>query len=155
MTLYPNGNGNNGIPNVSGASTHWQAVSDYGASDNTAYIWAGSGYSGNRTDYYATQNHGLASGTINSVSANIRCAQTSGSGSSAQTYLRLGSLGVSSVSWTVPSSYTSYSNTFARPGGGSWSWIDIDNLWCGVSLYRASGSTVRCTLVWVVVDFNA
>ena len=156
MTLYPDGAGTTtGIPRLSGASTHWQAVSDYSGADSAEYVYASSGNQGNWTDCYTTPGHGSATGTINSVTVNIRCAQTSGSGSSAQTYLKLGSNAFSGASWTVPTAYTTNSNIFTRPGGGSWSWTDIDNLQCGVNLNRVSGSTVTCTLVWVVVNFNA
>ena len=119
MTLYPNGAGSlTTIPNISGASTHWQAVSDYGSADNAQYVYASSGNTGNWTDSYTTLGHGSTTGSINSVTVNVKCAQTSGSGSSAQTYLKLGSNAVSGASWTVPTAYTTNSNVFARPGGG-------------------------------------
>ena len=153
MTLYPVADVSNGIATVVGASAHWQAVSDYAAADTAAYVQSTS--AGAFTDYYTSQAHGSATGTINSVTANIRCLQTGTTGT-AQTYLRLNGVGVSGAAWTVPSAYTSHSNILSRPGSGSWSWTDIDSLQSGVTLNRTgAATTIRCTLVWVVVDFNA
>jgi hypothetical protein len=160
MTLYPNGYAGSGPPNsegiasaTSGSTNHWKDVSDYTLADATAFVYTSS--SGTFTDYYLTQDHGSASGSINSVSVNIRAMQTGSSGS-ARTYLRLGTNAASGTSRTLTTSYATYSDTFTRPGGGSWTWTDIDNLQSGVSLIRSGYSTtMRCTLVWVVIDFNA
>ncbi|MGD0449643.1 MAG: hypothetical protein ABSA79_01140 [Candidatus Bathyarchaeia archaeon] len=158
MTLYPDGAGTNtGIPDVNGASTHWQAVSDHNGVDNAEYVYATTSQTGTYTDSYATQDHGSATGTINSVTDNIRVNVTSTSGPYAQTYLALGSNSITGAQWTptTANTWTSHSNVLSKPGGGSWSWTDIDNLQSGVVLHRSSGTTVECTLVWVVVDFNA
>jgi hypothetical protein len=159
MTLYPDGSGSNNIPSIypTNGYSHWQAVSDYSAADSTAYVYVGSGYTGSYTDYYSTQSSGDPSGTINSVTESIRITTTSTS-DTAQTYLRLNGVSVSGTAWTPSqtNTWTTHSDTLARPGGGSWSWTDIDNLQSGVMLTRnAGGSTIECTLVYVVVDFNA
>jgi uncharacterized repeat protein (TIGR02543 family) len=157
MTLYPNGSGGSGSTglNPSGYSNNWQCVSDYSAADNAAYVYAGTGMTGNNTDYYSTQDHGSATGTINNVTAYIRAERYSGTSTCyGYTYLRLGSNYVTGAQWTLPDAWQTRSDALSRPGGGSWSWTDIDNLQCGVRLYRASSTEVRCTLVWTVVDFD-
>ncbi len=42
-----------------------------------------------------------------------------------------------------------------RPGGGSWTWEDINNIQCGVGL-KINGflETAKCTLVWVEIEFT-
>ena len=157
MTLYATSDASDGIPSVTGATTHWQAVSDYGSSDGTSYVWAGSGNTGTYTDYYTMQDAISPSGTINSVTESIRVYVTSTSGPYAQTYLRLGSTSITGSQWTptTANTWTTHSDTLTRPGGGSWSWTDINSLDGGVVLNRTSGTTVECTLVYVVVDFNA
>jgi FlaG/FlaF family flagellin (archaellin) len=157
MTLYPNGYAGSGSTQFTpyGYSNNWQCVSDAGGNDNSNYVYRDSS-SGTYTDYYLTQDHGTATGTINSVTAYIRAERYSGSNTCyGYTYLRLGSSTSIGGQWTLPSTWTDHSNTLSRPGGGSWSWTDIDNLQSGVVIDRASSTEVRCTLVWVVIDFSA
>ncbi len=47
-----------------------------------------------------------------------------------------------------------YSRT-SKPGGGSWSWADINNLQTGIELQLNSNNEVAaCTSIWVVVEFT-
>jgi hypothetical protein len=156
LTLYPDGDGSNSIPHFTGAGSHWQCVSDAGEPDNSAYVYASSGDGEDWfTDYYSVQDHGSASGTINSVTVYNRCARGSGPKHAyGQTYLRLGDNYITGASYNLATRWTDYSDTFSRPGGGSWSWDDVDELYCGVGLKPGSNSEARCTLVWVVVDFT-
>jgi plastocyanin len=156
LTLYPDGDGSISIPHFKGTGGHWQCVSDAGNSDDAAYVYAGSGDGeGWFTDYYSVQDHGSASGTINNVTVYNRCMRGSGSSNAyGRTYLRLGGNNITGASYTLSSRWTDYSNVLSRPGGGSWSWDDVDKLYCGVSLSSGSTREARCTLVWVVVDFT-
>ncbi len=156
LTLYADGDGSVSIPHFRGAGSHWQCVSDVGKSDGAAYVYASSDDDKVWfTDYYSLQDHGTASGTINNVTVYNRCVRGSGSGDAyGQTYLKLGDESNTGDSYTLPRRWTDHSNTFSRPGGGSWSWNDIDDLYCGVSLKPGENRDARCTLVWVVVDFT-
>jgi hypothetical protein len=154
MILYPAGAGSStGIPSLTGATTHWQAVSDYTAANTTAFVSAGSGQTGTYTDYYAMQDPVSPSGTINSITEYISVDTTSAS-NYAKTTIELGSNTLTGSQWTpTVNTWQTDSTVFARPGGGSWSWTDIASLQGGVVLNRASG-TIECTLVWIVVNFS-
>ncbi len=56
--------------------------------------------------------------------------------------------------YELTTTWEDYSYTTNRPGGGSWSWEDIDNLQCGVGLRLNSDFEARCTLVWVEIEFT-
>jgi len=156
LTLYPDGDGSVSIPHFRGAGSHWQCVSDSDKSDGAAYVYASSEDDKDWfTDYYSLQDHGSASGTINSVTVYNRCVRGSGSGDAyGRTCLRLGDESNNGDSYTLSRRWSDHSNTFSRPGGGSWSWDDIDGLYCGVGLKPGPNREARCTLAWVVVDFT-
>lgn len=155
LTLYPDGDGSSSIPHFVGADSHWQCVSDAGEPDDAAYVYAGSGDGEDWfTDYYSIQDHGSASGAINSVTVYNRCVRGSGSKNAySRTYLRVGDSYITGASHALSKRWTDYSDGLLRPGGGSWSWDDVDEFYCGVSLKPGSSNEARCTLVWVVVDF--
>jgi hypothetical protein len=156
LTLYPDGDGPVSIPHFRGAGSHWQCVSDGDKSDGAAYVYASS--DDDKVwfaDYYSLQDHGTASGTINSVTVYNRCVRGSGSGDAyGRTCLRLGNESNTGASYTLSKRWTDHSDVLSRPGGGSWSWNDIDRLYCGVGLKPGPNREARCTLVWVVVDFT-
>lgn len=156
LTLYPDADGSSSIPHFVGAGSHWQCVSDAGEPDDAAYVYAGSGDGEDWfTDYYSVEDHGAASGAVNSVTVYNRCVRGSGSKNAySQTYLRVGDSYNTGASYALSRRWTDHSDVLSRPGGGSWSWDDVDELYCGVSLKRGSSNEARCTLVWVVVDFT-
>jgi hypothetical protein len=156
LTLYPDGDRSSSIPHFVGTDSNWQCVSDAGKPDDAAYVYVGSGDGKDWfTDYYSVQDHGSASGTINNVTVYNRCMRGSGSKNAyGRTYLRLSDSYNAGASYTLSTTWTDHSDVLSRPGGGSWSWDDVDELYCGVSLKRGSSNEARCTLVWVVVDFT-
>jgi hypothetical protein len=157
LTLYPDGDQSIEIPHSTGASGHWQCVSDADKSDGTAYVYAGSGDNRDAewfTDYYSVQDHASVSGTIDSVTVFVRCQCDRSNAAYAQTYIKLGDNYSNGTQYALSTKWTDHSDSLAKPGGGSWSWDDIDNIQCGVGLNPGSNKKASCTLVWIVVDFT-
>jgi hypothetical protein len=100
-------------------------------------------------------------GTINHVTVYFRIFYVRGDSQNTvycQPFLRLGTSETAGTeqSQTV-SAWTTYSQELARPGGGSWSWSDINNLQVGIGLRDSLGpdnyGECRCTLAYVEVDY--
>ena len=105
-------------------------------------------------DYYSLQNTGLISGSIDKVTVFTKAIGTSIIGQAdIRNILRLdgdtrqNDYGLS-TNWEV------YGYTANRPGRGSWTWEDIDNLQAGVGLKLNSALEAKCTLVWVEIEFT-
>ena len=151
MTLYPDASVSEGIPRENpNNSNHWSDVSDN--SDST-YVYASS--TGTYTDSYYPQSVSGLSGTISSVTQYVRIYVTTISTNYATSSLTLGSNTITSGHFTPTSTntWTTHPDTFARPGGGSWTMDDINNLSSGLTLRRSSG-TIYCSEVWLVVNFS-
>ncbi len=154
MTLIPDASLNEGIASENpNGSDHSVDVSD--SSDST-YVYVSSN-SGTYSDSYSLQSVGSMSGTISSVTQSMRIyVSSTTSGSYATTSLTLGGNTVTSNQFTPASTntFTTHSDTFTRPGGGSWTMADLNNLQSGLTLHRTSGTTIRCSEVWIVVNFS-
>lgn len=96
-------------------------------------------------------------GTINYVRCYIKARATSASVASAATVIKLGATAVEGSLNTMPASYTDYyTEHTTKPGGGSWTWADINNLQAGVRINSFTAKeSGRCTQVWVVVDYTS
>jgi hypothetical protein len=56
---------------------------------------------------------------------------------------------------TAVGTWTSYTETLARPGGGAWTSTDINNLQVGVnSNWDATGFLAYCTQIYVIVNYT-
>ena len=151
MTIDPDASISEGIPRENpNNSNHWSDVSD--SSDST-YVYASS--TGTYSDSYNLQSVSGLSGTISSVTQYMRIYVTTISSNYATSSLTLGGNTVTSGHFTPTSinTWTTHSDTFARPGGGSWTMGDINNLQSGLTLRRSVG-TVYCSEVWIVVNFS-
>jgi hypothetical protein len=163
-------------PNASGSSTqlyrgagtsNWNACTT--SDGDTSFVsWGDTSWS--RYDLYNLADTSL-SGTINSVTVYFEArAVPTPTQPSAQTVIRISSTnyygGTSTTrgggtTYTLTKSYATYSYTYStKPGGGSWTWSDINSLQAGVALRSASGVygqayESRCTHVWVVVDYTS
>lgn len=51
-------------------------------------------------------------------------------------------------------SYTVYSETLARPGGGSWAYSDLSTLELGILRVATSTRATRCTAIYCVIDYT-
>ena len=166
LTLRPNADGSvDDLRNSAGSSdsNNWRFVDESSADGHSTYVYdQDQGDQSSDVDTYNIQNHGSASDRINSVTVRVRCIKygTDSDRSYARTALRVGSTVYVGNRNTLGSSWTVYSTTYStKPGGGSWTWSDIDSLQAGVRL--ASGDTsggysslsiARCTQVWVEVN---
>jgi PKD repeat protein len=152
-TLIPNAAGSSTQLSRSGAASNWEAcISDDG---DTSYV-----YTTNRnwrTDLYNLSDVSLA-GTINSVTVYIRArANANPTQASAQTAIRTGTTTYYGAMVTLTTSYAVHSTTYTtNPGGGAWTWAQINALQAGAGLRRPAGRNTqsRVTQVWVVVDYT-
>ena len=106
----------------------------------------------NKYEQYALAANTIPSGsTINAVQV---ISRVKGEAGGAKFYSYVSLSGVTNQSGShLPTSYTTYSDTLSRPGGGTWSKADIDILEIGVR----EGTTTqksRCTSLRVVVDYT-
>lgn len=136
------------------SGTSWPAA--LGTSDgNTAYGYCSSINTPLRVSFADPSS----SGVINSVTINVSARASSGDMADVQLGMYLGttSLWESGVT-NVGTSYTtlSYSST-TRPGGGSWTWTDVQNLNGLVQATRFTGSgySLRVTYAEIIVDYTA
>jgi hypothetical protein len=155
-TLQPNAAGDGTlIANVFGATTHWEAINESIANDNTNYVYTSS--SSYQRDLYNLPNHsGL--GTINSVTVYFRF-ETSNSFDTAYAKAAIKTHGTvysgteqsEGSGVYVTRSYTWTNNPYT---GASWSWTEIDDLQAGLELKHTGfyGGVSRCTQVYVEVD---
>lgn len=74
----------------------------------------------------------------------------------ARTVIKLGATVVEGSDIAMTGTYTDYyTEHIEKPGGGAWTFADINSLQAGVHLNIYSiAYIVRCTQVWVVVDYE-
>lgn len=138
---------------VSGDTPGWKCVDEAVADADTTYVFAWSGTS--PRDLYNLENVGLA-GTINWVRAYVRARRAATWVVQARTAIKLGATVVEGSDLPLNNSYADYyTEHITKPGGGAWTFADINNLQAGVHLNAYSEAVVtRCTQVWVVVDYT-
>jgi hypothetical protein len=159
LTLYPNGAGDyTNIDSQSPSSgAHWDKVDEASADDATTYVYTSS--DSQQEDAYALQDTSQT-GTINSVTVYFRFRSSASTIYNAfcQPFLRLGASETAGTEQSTQSTtWTTYSETLARPGGGSWSWTDINDLQVCIGLRHTSivsSYYAQCTQVYVVVDYT-
>jgi prepilin-type N-terminal cleavage/methylation domain-containing protein len=134
-----------------GCAVNWQCVDEATSDDDATYVTTGGTW---RTDTYATQNHSLGSGTIDSVVIFINCFRQGGA-AEGRTVLR--THGADYLGTTINlgslTAYTEFSTAYAaNPNTSSaWTWAEIDDMQVGVRL-RNQG---RCTQVWGKVYYRS
>jgi hypothetical protein len=151
LTLRPNG-----------AGTYTQCTPDSGSNyarvngstEGPGYVYASAN---GKIDTYAMANHSSQLGSIISVTVYANCKKTGTGSSTIAQRLRLGTTNVDDASYpALTTSYVLYSAVLGRPGGGSWSWTDIDNLEAGITLYCTPGTSVTyCDWLYIIVTYNA
>jgi len=148
--LSPNGAGTDtNIITLVGAATHWQA--NLTNDGDTSYVFQDSG--GTARDTYSMQDSGLSGFVINSVVIHIVTADYGGTGS-AKTALRTGGTTYEGNSNNLTASYVDYSTTYAtNPGGGAWTWAQIDAMEMGVTLTTGTG-WCGATQIYAVVNYT-
>ena len=160
LTLRPDGTGNyTGISSQTPSSgAHWDKVNE-ASPDTNRYVAT---YSDSQQKDAYTLGGTSQTGIINSVTVYFRFNRSStpsGSFAYCQPFLRLDTSETAGTEQALNStSWTTYNQTLARPGGGSWTWTDINNLQVCIGL-RDTGTGVpikyaQCTQVYVVVDYT-
>ena len=92
--------------------------------------------------------------TINSVSVTCRLGQTWDDGGLSSS-LRLAGSNLDGPAHPMPGgSWVTYTDTIARPGGGSWSLADLATLQVGVLALTLGGSWVHVTTLFITVDYT-
>ena len=143
------------IPALTGA--HWDKVDEITADDASTYVYTLS--DAQRKDAYRLEDTPSQIATINSVTVYFRFRRSwtsSGSSAYCQPFLRLYSNETAGTEQALNSNiWTNYSQTLARPGDGSWSWADINDLQVCIGL-RDTGAlaSAQCTQVYVEVDYT-
>ena len=158
-SLLPNGAGATTECSISGDDANWKCVDDPGAHDGyTTYVYTRPGYSSSR-DTYATQNHTIGTGKINSITLHYVATKTGD-------YITLGANAVirthsnvyTGTFYEVTQDWVEYTHSWtANPYTSSeWTWKEIDDLEIGIDLDCGSQETydVCCTKVWLVIDFT-
>jgi PKD repeat protein len=139
-------------------SPHWQACfSDDG---NTSYVFTTSNSSPYPTDLYNLTDFTQPFPTcnINFVTVYIRAfATNTPTQDSARTAISTGTTTYYGPWQRLTTSWNTYSTSYTTyPGGGAWTWTQINDLQAGASLRRPAGSGTQSmvTAVWVVVDYG-
>jgi len=152
LVLRPTGVGSSTALVGSGSgSGNWDRVNEETPDDNATYV-ASSGGTSYETDTYATQDSGMSSGSISSVTLHIRVRKGSG-GSKVKTVLRTGGadcLGsqINLNSTTYSDHSTAYSTNPAT--GAVWTWAEIDAMEIGVTSRKGA----RCTQIYADVQYT-
>jgi hypothetical protein len=153
LTLVPNGAGDytniaNQWPN---SGSHYDKVDDPVGSPDEDSTYVTTASTSQQKDAYNLIDTAL-SGTINWVKHHFRIKSFSdGYTVRAQPFLRLGSTETTGTEVAQDTDdYTDYSETLGRPGGGAWSWADINALQVCIGVKRYC----YCTQVYIEVDYT-
>ena len=141
-------------------SANWDCVDESSSDGGTTYVY-GTSSDNYQYDYYNIPSPGSVTGTITSVTVKtvaMATSQNSNNDVHARTRIYFSTQYGSGTDNTLTLGWTTYSDTFAKPGGGSWTFANIDSLQIGVGLRsHQSSSTWRyaeATQVWVEITFT-
>ncbi len=158
-TLRPSGTGSFTQLDRVGDDANWKCVDEAGAHDGlTTYVYSHSGLSSSM-DTYATEDRTTGTGTINSVTVHYVISKTGDTPTLAGAALirthstvYWGTFYDATLSW-VEHTHTWTDNPFTS---SAWTWQEVDDLEIGVELDIGTqeDDDVRCTQVWVVVDYT-
>ncbi len=154
VTLYPNSAGDSTQLTPITAPTNWECVDEAVTDDNTTYVRNST--TSYLKDLYNLTTSGLGGATsvITAVTLYFRISGIEGDTAYAKPVLKLG--GTESIGTEVSqagATYNTFSQSFSRPGGGSWSLSDFASLQAGV-LLKATIAQARCTQVYVVITYT-
>lgn len=156
LQLRPNGVGDyTGIATVEPTGTaHYLAVDDEVLYPDDILTYVSTTSPTQEKDAYTLPNPSLT-GTINSVKVYFRVGGVNDKPHDYQPFLRLD---VAETSGTVQThslaAFTTYNQILARPGGGSWTWTDINDLQVAIGLTDSGPGNPICTQVYVEVDYT-
>jgi FlaG/FlaF family flagellin (archaellin) len=163
LILRPESDGSSTSCGTHGESANYNCVDESSADGDSTYVY-GTGDDSYRYDYYNIPDVGTISGTvtINSVTVNMVSmaeSQNSYNDVRGRTVIFYNSNRYDGTERILPTSgWTPYSDAFSRPGGGTWTFTNINSLQIGVGLrsHNSSGNfrEARCTQVWVVIEYT-
>jgi len=139
------------------ATFHWDKVDEAGADDDTTYIIDDRETADMEYDLFNLPASGVSAGTILSVTVYFR-AERSGWGS-VGAVLKTGgtrsSVDMLSAGGAADGAYVNfnYEWTVNPTTTDPWTWAEIDALQIGVASWAGGGQWVKCTQVYVVVDY--
>lgn len=153
VDILPSASGNYTNLTPNGTANNWDCVNDpVGAPDDTT-TFVSTASAAYVKDAYNLQNPSYAgpNPVITSVTVKYRAKeQTEGY---AKPYLRLNGTETTGTEVSLGGAYTNYSELLARPGGGSWTTNDIDNLQAVIGLVGAVGTT-QCTQIYLTIAYT-
>ena len=155
-TLRPNAAGTYSQADPVGEVSNYLCVDEEVADDDSTYVETSGGAT--EIDTYNIPDHSEGYGTISSVTVYVRCrATTTADLHAAETAIRTQGSDYFGTYTLLPTSYTDYSTTYnVNPNTtNAWTWDEIDALEIGVRLYDNDDGEVRCTQVYVEVDYAA
>lgn len=92
---------------------------------------------------------------INSVTLRVRTQRGTTPAGSTRGFIYLGGVYANGTTLAGTAGFTSQSDVFTeKPGGGSWTLTDLQNLEAGIE-NTIGGRTMRCTTVEIIVDFSS
>jgi hypothetical protein len=151
LILRPNGAGfYTGLSPSS--APNWNCVNEAVASTvdwvkfwNNVYTW----------DTYAMQDHTTEAGTISSVAVYGVCKREAGEDAVGKFRIRLGGVDQDGTEFAMLASgaWSLFHEVIARPGGGAWSWADIDAMECGFGERSDTWKAGFCCQLYAVVDW--
>jgi len=153
LVVRPTGSGSTISLLPWGSLSNWQDVDETTPDDGSTYVWSLIG--GFNNDTYATQDHGAATGTIDSVIITIRVIKAGlSSGRTAHTLLVThgSTYSGADISLDAVSSFTTYSTRYTvNPStGAAWTWAEIDAMEVGVGLK----AWCECTQVYATIYYR-
>ena len=156
LTLYPTGVGDYTyiVDEFPDGAAHWSVV-DEAVVDDTDFVRENPTVQAEAFDVYTLTDTTLI-GVITAVTVYFRARRaTTSSGQTATPRLVLGASTTTGTPVTLSTTFTTYSEALARPGGGSWAFSDINSLQAGVGLKGAVGNdNARCSQVYVEVTYT-
>lgn len=155
--ILPNGAGTyTNIPSASPAVTHYLNMDDpVGAPDDATTMVYFSGSAGTLYDTYNMEDYSLWQGSAQESLA-VTWYGRDYWGGSGGTYPKAylgGSLWTGSFHAAI-AGWETYSQSMPRPGGGTWTTTDIDNIEAGIALYVVSTDYQRASQVYLRVTYN-
>jgi hypothetical protein len=143
------------IEGIYGAPTHWEAVDEDPPDDAGTCVYQTN--LGTFRDTYQLQDPNIPEDSlINSVTVYFRIYTNAAAPiTGVKPILCLAGSLEEGTLIDVPTSWTTYSETLDRPGGGPWKLGDLAGLEGGISIYSGADSVTRyCTQVYVEINYS-
>ena len=160
LTLRPTGVGNYAQHTTFPATdANWECVDEVIPNDATDNVRSASeSVPVTEIDSYTTENHTTEVGAITKVVMYFRGRSTTWPGINHMApMIRLSGTDEFGTYVELPQTpWTTYAEDFAtKPGGGPWTWADIDNMEIGIRSYKNYTYTMLfCTQVYAIVHYN-